>query len=94
MLPARVAAAVDKPVTRDGESGGGAFGRRQRAGLAAALGISRPELRQATAAGESIAAIAEAHGIDAQQVIDKLVAGSTERITALVNGKAAASDCG
>ncbi len=90
-LPARVAAAVDNPITRDGHrrrAGGG------RPAVAAALGISLPELRQARAAGESIADIAEAHGLDPQQVIDTLVARSTERITALVNGEAAASNCG
>jgi hypothetical protein len=85
-LPARVAAAVDNPITLGGADARSGLRRR----LAAALGMSPADLRQARADGQSVAEIAEAHGIDLQQVIDQLVARSTERITeritALVEG--------
>jgi len=101
-LPARVAAAVDNPITTDGGGGGSAAGRRPgtaaarraRAQLAAALGMSPAELRQARAAGQSVAEIAESRGLDRQQVIDTLVARATERITALVDGDTPAGRCG
>src|SRR5262245_44976364 len=98
-LPARVAAAVDNPITTDGGSvagrrpGTAAVGRA-RAQLAAALGMSPAELRQARAAGQSVAEIAESRGLDRQQVIDTLVARATERITALVDGDTPAGRCG
>jgi hypothetical protein len=101
LLPARVAAAVDNPITPDGAEGGWLWPRRHRAAmgagqgqLPAALGMSAADLRQARAAGQSIAEIAEQHGIGPQQVIDTLVAGSTERITARVNAEGGPGDCG
>ncbi len=97
MLPARVAAAVDNPMTRDGADGRRAWRRRHRAAgaeVAAALGVSPLDVRQARAAGQSFAEIAEEHGVDPQQVIDELVARSKERITAMVNDDGRPGDCG
>jgi hypothetical protein len=91
-LRARVAAAVDNPMT--GRTDRRPVSRRLRAQLAATLGISPADLRQARASGQSVAEIGEAHGIDRQQVIDRLVDRARERITALVDAEGGAGDCG
>jgi hypothetical protein len=96
MLPARVAAAVDNPMTRDRAEGRQAWRRRHGAAgaqVAAALGVSPLDLRQARAAGQSLAEVAEEHGVDPQQVIDELVARSKERITAMLNDDGRPGDC-
>jgi hypothetical protein len=102
-LATRVAARVDNPITAaDGADGRGQGLRRLRgpgggggrAQVAAALGMSLPDLRQARASGQSLAQIAEAHGVDPQQLIDKLVADARERITARVNATGAPGACG
>jgi hypothetical protein len=91
-LATRVAARVDNPITAaDGAGAGEGGGRAQ---VATALGMSLPDLRQARAAGQSLAQIAEAHGVDPQQLIDKLVADARERITARVNATGAPGACG
>ena len=64
-----------------------------RPGLAAAakaIGISVSDLQSQLAAGKTIAAVATAHGVDPQKVIDAMVAdaqaGLRQRITDEVNG--------
>lgn len=66
-----------------------------RPGLAAAakaIGISVSDLQSQLAAGKTIAAVATAHGVDPQKVIDAMVAdaqsGLRQRITDEVNGTA------
>ena len=65
------------------------FRRGPRAGLhkgvaldvaAEAIGITEDDLRDAIEGGDSIADVAEANGVDVQEVIDALVARATERI--------------
>jgi hypothetical protein len=71
-LPARVAAAIDNPITTEGVADSlvrprpraAATAGRARAELAAALGMSTADLRQTRAAGQGVAEIAEVHGID------------------------------
>ncbi len=63
--------------------------REQRADeLAATLGITADELQEELRAGNSLADIAEANGVDVQVVIDQLVASATDRIDdAVENGR-------
>jgi prolyl-tRNA editing enzyme YbaK/EbsC (Cys-tRNA(Pro) deacylase) len=60
---------------------------------AEAIGMDTDELRAALRDGQTIAQVAEAHGVDPQDVIDALVARSTERITKLVNGDTVRQRC-
>ena len=58
--------------------------RGERLATAAeALGISEDELRGALEDGQSIAQVAEAHGVDVEIVIDALVAAATQRLEEL-----------
>jgi hypothetical protein len=69
----------DGPGFGFGHRGGFAF----RAGIdtaAEAIGITEDELRTGLEDGQSIAEVAEANGVDAQTVIDALVAEATARI--------------
>ncbi len=50
------------------------------AGAAEAIGLTAEELRAAREAGQAIAQVAEAEGVDVQTVIDALVANGTERL--------------
>jgi uncharacterized protein YidB (DUF937 family) len=60
---------------------------------AEAIGIEADELRDALRDGQTIAQVAEANGVDPQDVIDALVARSTERITKVVNGDTVRQRC-
>lgn len=60
---------------------------------AEAIGIDADELRAALRDGQTIAQVAEANGVDPQDVIDALVARSTERITKVVNGDTVRQRC-
>jgi prolyl-tRNA editing enzyme YbaK/EbsC (Cys-tRNA(Pro) deacylase) len=60
---------------------------------AEAIGIDAGELRAALRDGQTIAQVAEANGVDPQDVIDALVARSTERITKVVNGDTVRQRC-
>jgi hypothetical protein len=64
---------------------GGRFGVNLET-VADAIGIDESDLREQLFAGDSIAEIAEANGVDPQAVIDALVADYTERVTQLVQG--------
>ena len=76
-----------------GAAPGAPRGKVARPGLAAAakaIGISVSDLQSQLAAGKTIAAVATAHGVDPQKVIDAMVAdaqsGLRQRITDEVNG--------
>jgi cell division FtsZ-interacting protein ZapD len=60
---------------------------------AEAIGIEAAELREALRDGQTIAQVAEANGVDPQDVIDALVARSTLRITKVVNGDTVRQRC-
>jgi hypothetical protein len=60
---------------------------------AEAIGIDADELRTALRDGQTIAQVAEANGVDPQDVIDALVAQATERITKAVNGDTVRQRC-
>jgi urease gamma subunit len=60
---------------------------------AEAIGIDADELRAALRDGQTIAQVAEANGVDPQDVIDALVAKATERITKVVNGDTVRQRC-
>jgi chorismate mutase len=60
---------------------------------AEAIGIDADELRAALRDGQTIAQVAEANGVDPQDVIDALVAQATERITKAVNGDTVRQRC-
>jgi uncharacterized protein YidB (DUF937 family) len=72
----------------EGESGDGPFAgpggpRRPHADLgvaAEAIGVSEDDLRAALVDGQSMAEVAAANGVDAQVVVDALVADATTRI--------------
>jgi prolyl-tRNA editing enzyme YbaK/EbsC (Cys-tRNA(Pro) deacylase) len=60
---------------------------------AEAIGIDADELRAALRDGQTIAQVADANGVDPQDVIDALVVRSTERITKVVNGDTVRQRC-
>lgn len=73
---------------RDGERDGG---RRNGKGchqgseaVAEILGLEVDELRAALAEGQSLADVAEANGVDPQEIVDALVAEASERLEAKV----------
>ena len=78
----------DPTSTTDAGAGfGRGFGGRHHGGhhvalsaAAEAIGISEDDLRTALEDGQSIAAVAEANGVEVQVVIDALVAEATSRI--------------
>jgi hypothetical protein len=55
-------------------------GRHSLDTAAEAIGISEDDLRAALEDGQTLAEIAEAHGVDAQAVIDALVGEATDRL--------------
>ncbi len=63
---------------RDGRRGRGCH--RGSEAVAEILGMEVDELRAALADGQSLSDIAEANGIDPQEVVDALVADATERL--------------
>jgi prolyl-tRNA editing enzyme YbaK/EbsC (Cys-tRNA(Pro) deacylase) len=90
-LPERAADLVNGELERDARR----HPRRSAAirATAEAIGIDAAELRGALRDGQTIAQVAEANGVDPQDVIDALVARSTERITKVVNGDTARQRC-
>jgi DNA-directed RNA polymerase specialized sigma subunit len=90
-LPERAADLVNGELERDARR----HPRRSAAIRAAAevIGIDATELRDALRDGQTIAQVAEANGVDPQDVIDALVARSTQRITKVVNGDTARQRC-
>jgi hypothetical protein len=58
--------------------------REGLADLADVVGISTDDLRAALRDGQTLAQVAEANGVDPQQVVDVLVANGTERLDAAV----------
>jgi len=52
--------------------------------VAKAIGISEADLKTALAGGQTVAAVAKAHNVDLQVVIDALVADSTSELAAQV----------
>ena len=90
-LPERAADLVNGELERDARR----HPRRSAAIRATAevIGIDATELRDALRDGQTIAQVAEANGVDPQDVIDALVARSTERITKVVNGDTARQRC-
>jgi uncharacterized protein YidB (DUF937 family) len=58
--------------------------REGLADLADVIGISTDDLRAALHDGQTLAQVAEANGVDPQQVVDVLVANGTERLDAAV----------
>jgi len=90
-LPERAADLVNGELERNGH-------RHPRASVALrtaaeAIGIDVRDLRAALGDGQTIAQVAEANGVDPQDVIDALVARSTERITKVVNGDTVRQRC-
>jgi hypothetical protein len=86
-LPGRAADAVNKPL--DADRIRNQFSRQVvMARAARSIGVPTTELRTALDQGQSIADVATANGVDPNTVIDDLLAGTTERITAFVNGEA------
>jgi len=85
-LPQRAADYVNNPVDPDQVRGQFARGVVM-ARAARTIGVPTTDLREAIAQGQSIADVATSNGVDPADVIDELVAQSTERITAFVNGE-------
>ena len=84
-LPDRIAELVQREgfPDRPGHGGPGGHGGDRGAGLEAAaevIGVSADELRAALQDGSSLAELAEANGVDVQDVIDALVAEATDRL--------------
>ena len=74
-----------------GRGAGGPGGRNEAVSdtsvAATAIGISEADLTTALGSGQTIAAVAKAHGVDTQKVIDALVAdGQTELAAAVKAG--------
>jgi uncharacterized protein YidB (DUF937 family) len=90
-LPERAADLVNGELERDARR----HPRRSAAlrATAEAIGIDAAELWDALRDGQTIAQVAEANGVDPQDVIDALVARSTERITKVVNGDTVRQRC-
>jgi uncharacterized protein YidB (DUF937 family) len=85
-LPQRAADYVNNPV--DPLQARDQFARHVvMARAARTIGVPTTELREAMAQGQSISDVATSNGVDPEAVIDELVAHSTERITAFVNGE-------
>lgn len=81
--------------TEDGDGSTEVHAGRRGPGLeaaATALGMTAEELKEQLEAGQTIAEVATAEGVDVDTVIDAMVAEATEdireRITAVVNGEA------
>jgi hypothetical protein len=89
-------ATTPTPADAEGRPHGPGQGGPRLDAAAEAIGITADELKTELEAGKSIAQVAEAHGVDAQTVIDALVAAGKEhlaemeaelpdRVTELVN---------
>jgi hypothetical protein len=90
-LPERVADLVNGELERDVHCHPRAAVALETA--ADAIGIDVRDLRAALRGGRTITQVAEANGVDPQDVIDALVARSTERITKVVNGDTVRQRC-
>lgn len=77
------------PMRPGGPGGPGGFARGANLGVAAAtIGISPADLQTALQSGQSIAAVAKAHNVDPQKVIDALVKDQTAKLDqAVKDGK-------
>jgi hypothetical protein len=64
--------------------GGGPGGKLDLAVAATTIGITEAELRTALTAGQTLAAVATAHNVTAQTLIDALVKAETDRLAAAV----------
>jgi prolyl-tRNA editing enzyme YbaK/EbsC (Cys-tRNA(Pro) deacylase) len=89
-LPERVAELVNGELERDHRHPRRSVALRT---AAEAIGIDAGDLRAALREGQTIAQVAQAHGVEPQDVIDALVARSTERIAKVVNGDTAWQRC-
>lgn len=88
-LPDRIAEAVDSTHTGGGDHGGRGPGGRGAGGAsletaAKAIGISEDDLKSALQDGKTIAEVATDKGVEAQKVIDALVAEAKTRTAAAV----------
>jgi hypothetical protein len=90
-LPERAADLVNGELEREAHR----HSRRSAAIRTAAetIGIDADELLEGLRGGQSIAQVAEANGVEPQEVIDALLARSTERITKVVNGDTVRQRC-
>ena len=72
----------------DGRGGPGGFGHTEAVSdtsvVAKAIGISEADLKTSLAGGQTVAAVAKAHNVPLQTVIDALVADGTSELAALV----------
>jgi hypothetical protein len=86
-----VAAALEAAKPARGPGGPGGPGGRGGPGLSAAasaIGVSADDLRTALQSGQTIAEVAAAHGVDAQVVIDAIVADMQSHLAdAVANGR-------
>lgn len=82
--PADGDAPADDGDRREGCNGEGRRGGRGLGTAADVIGIESDALREALNDGQSIADVAAANGVDAEDVIDALVAEKTERIDGAV----------
>lgn len=82
----RITDLVNNPLPERGEGRGGEL-RADFAKVAEAIGVTPEELRTALQSGQSIAQVAQAHGVDPQKAIDALVAEGvpSDRATNIVN---------
>jgi predicted RNA-binding protein associated with RNAse of E/G family len=85
--PAASPTASGAPSAQDGRHGPGGFGGTTEAVsdasvVAKAIGITETELNTALSGGQSIAAVAKAHNVDVQTVVDALVADKKDEIAA------------
>jgi hypothetical protein len=92
-LPEQAAEYVNNPIDPDRVQGR-TRGRLVTARAARTIGVPATDLRAAMSEGQSIADVATANGVDPEDVIDELVAHSTQRITAFVNGQTRQGDAG
>ncbi|MFL6205645.1 MAG: hypothetical protein ACJ739_09875 [Acidimicrobiales bacterium] len=76
--------AAEDPAPADGVPGPHGPGASLEA-AADAIGITTDELRTALEGGQSIAQVAEAHGVEVQTVVDAMVAAATERLQAAID---------
>jgi hypothetical protein len=82
------ATATTTPATTGGHGAGGLGGRNEAVSdtsvVATAIGISEADLMTALSSGQTIAAVAKAHNVDVQKVIDALVADGQSELAAAV----------
>lgn len=81
---------VNNPLPAAGDHGPGGLSASDLQTVASTIGISTTDLQSALSGGQTIAAVAKAHNVDPQKVIDALVTADqaqlTQHVTDLVNG--------